>query len=102
MSEENGGSKNQLKVYISSVSSNKKTKKEQQRIFMILDSKKIEYEKVDIAVSDEDKTKMREAAGDPAAMPPMFLNGDDFLGDFEAFDLAVEDGQLNDFLRISN
>lgn len=47
---------------------------------MILDSKKIDYGKVDIAGNDTAKAKMREIMGDPKGLPPQLTNGDVHLG----------------------
>ena len=47
---------------------------------MVLGSKKIPYEKIDIAASDEDKAKMREVVGDPKALPPQLCNDDQYCG----------------------
>ena len=47
---------------------------------MILDSKKIEYDKVDIAVDTDGKEKMREIMGDPHGVPPQFTKGNTYLG----------------------
>ena len=49
---------------------------------MILDSKKIDYDKVDIAqLGNEDaKEKMREVMGDPCGVPPQLTKGDTYLG----------------------
>ena len=55
-------------------------KKHQQRIVMVLASKKIAYEEVDIASSEEAKNKMREIAQDPKALPPQIANGDQYCG----------------------
>lgn len=55
-------------------------KKQQQKIEMVLDSKKIEYEKVDIAADEGAKAKMREIAKNPSALPPQLCNGDQYCG----------------------
>lgn len=55
-------------------------KKRQQRIEFILSSKKIEFEIVDVAASEDDKAKMREIIGDPKALPPQIFNGDMYCG----------------------
>ena len=49
---------------------------------MILDSKKIEYDKVDIAAAgnDDAKQKMREVMGDPQGLPPQLTKGNTYLG----------------------
>lgn len=87
-------------VYGTSVSSDMETKKNQQRIEMVLSSKKIEFEFVDISVSSEKKDKMREIAGDSSALPPQIANGEQYCGDYAAFDEAVEMETLNEFLKL--
>ena len=47
---------------------------------MILSSKKIEYEEMDIASSEDTKEKMREIAGNPKQLPPVICNDDTFCG----------------------
>ena len=47
---------------------------------MILDSKKIDYDKEDIAGNDTAKTKMREIMDDPKGLPPVLTKGDVYLG----------------------
>jgi hypothetical protein len=90
----------EIKVYFSSVSSNKELKGQQQRIFNVLDSKKISYTKVDIAEAEENKMEMRDLCGNPTALPPRFVKGDKYLGDYEKFDEAVEDEKLKEFFGI--
>ncbi|XP_074471006.1 SH3 domain-binding glutamic acid-rich-like protein 3 [Sebastes fasciatus] len=89
-----------ITVYASSVSGNKEMKKQQQRITMVLDGKGIAYTVIDISASEEDKKTMRDLVGDPKALPPQIFNGDVHCGDFAAFDLAVEDGKINEFLKL--
>ena len=55
-------------------------KKHQQKIEMILDSKRIDYDKIDIAGNDEAKNKMREIMGDPHGLPPQLTKGNAYLG----------------------
>ena len=47
---------------------------------MVLESKKIDFTKVDIATSEDAKHKMREICGDPKALPPQLARGDTYLG----------------------
>ena len=47
---------------------------------MILESKKIKYEIYDIASNEEFKSKMRELAADPKALPPQICKGDQYCG----------------------
>ena len=55
-------------------------KKQQQKIDMTLTSKNIEFNKVDVAASEDAKKKMREIAGNPTALPPQLCNGDQYCG----------------------
>ncbi|XP_057679123.1 SH3 domain-binding glutamic acid-rich-like protein 3 [Corythoichthys intestinalis] len=89
-----------VNYYYSSVTGNLEMKKQQQRIEMILDSKKIDYERIDIAADDGAKAKMRELVGDPKALPPQICNGDQYCGDFEKFEAAVESEELEAFLKL--
>ena len=47
---------------------------------MILEAKKIEFEKLDIAASEDLKKKMRDLIGDPKALPPQLFNDDQYCG----------------------
>ena len=47
---------------------------------MILESKGINFEIVDIAASAEDKEKMRELVGDSTALPPQIVNDGAYCG----------------------
>ena len=46
---------------------------------MILDSKKIEYEYIDISSDDDAKTKMKEICGQNAVVPQI-VKGDIYIG----------------------
>lgn len=52
---------------------------------MILDSKKIEYTKIDVAADEDAKAKMRGLMNDPTAVPPQLFNGDTYCGVRSAF-----------------
>lgn len=88
-------------LYYSSVSSNLELKKRQQKIMMILDSKKIDYDKVDIAGNDDAKQKMRELMGNQTGLPPRLTRGDTDLGGYDEFEDAVENGELSVFLKLN-
>lgn len=47
---------------------------------MILDGKKIDYDKVDIAKNIDARQTMRNIIGDPTALPPQLTKGDKHLG----------------------
>lgn len=79
---------------------------------MILDSKVIKYEVVDITEpgKESEKEKMQEKSsskgvtiGDPTprhALPPQLFYDDDYCGDYELFDQANEMDTLEDFLKL--
>jgi len=95
-----------IKVYISGNSGNKEIVTHQQRIFMILNSLAIECEAVDIAGPgmDEAKDYMRDKGkkkdGQRFVLPPQIFNGEKYCGDYDDFDLANEDDELEEFLGI--
>ncbi|PSN52940.1 SH3 domain-binding glutamic acid-rich protein [Blattella germanica] len=95
-----------VKVYISGISGNKEVKKHQQRVMMILDSKNIEYEVVDITEpgKESDKEFMQQnskAKESKYPLPPQIFNETDYCGDYEEFDLANEVDELDKFLKLS-
>lgn len=47
---------------------------------MILDNKKIEYQKLDVSTDEANKAKMRALTNDSKALPPQLCNGDTYLG----------------------
>ncbi len=55
-------------------------KKSQQKIEMILDSKKIEYVKLDVAADEDAKKRMRDLIGNDKALPPQLFNDDTYCG----------------------
>ncbi|XP_057325195.1 SH3 domain-binding glutamic acid-rich protein homolog [Microplitis mediator] len=94
-----------VKVYISGISGNKEVKKRQQRVLMILDSKNVEYEIIDITEpgKEDDKEYMQTNANPKDSkypLPPQIFNEEDYCGDYEDFDLANEIDELEKFLKI--
>lgn len=89
-----------IKVYIASVTGSMKIRKETEIILRILEGKKFEFETIDIATIDGAKEKMRELAGNATLIPPQIFNKDMYCGDFAAFDMASEDGELKSFLKV--
>ncbi|XP_026174566.1 SH3 domain-binding glutamic acid-rich-like protein 3 [Mastacembelus armatus] len=89
-----------LKVFFTSVSSSVQIKKNQDRIFSVLESKKIPFKAVDISQKAEDKDLMRKIAKNPTALPPQICNGDVYCGDIDAFENAIEAEQLEAFLKL--
>ncbi|XP_026729432.1 SH3 domain-binding glutamic acid-rich protein homolog [Trichoplusia ni] len=101
-----------VKVYISGISGNKEVKKRQQRVLMILDSKSIKYDVIDITEpgKEADKDFMQSnsksnggTVSDPnprSPLPPQIFNEDEYCGDYDQFDLANEVDTLEQFLKM--
>jgi len=94
------GDSAKIQIFVTSVSSSSEIKGQQQRIKMVLEGKKVDFEEVDIAADSSLKDKMRELAGDPKCLPPQLAKGSDYLGNYEAFNNAVEDEALEQFLKL--
>ncbi|XP_063378838.1 SH3 domain-binding glutamic acid-rich protein-like [Cydia fagiglandana] len=101
-----------VKVYISGISGNKEVKKRQQRVMMILDSKNIKYDIIDIAEPgrEADKDFMQNnstsnggTVSDPnprSPLPPQIFNDEEYCGDYDQFDMANEVDTLEVFLKV--
>nr|CAH7768185.1 unnamed protein product [Callosobruchus chinensis] len=101
-----------IKVYISGISGNKEVKKRQQRVIMILDSKNIKYEIIDIAEPGAEEAKdfmqnnstaLGATIGDPNPrhpLPPQIFNDDVYCGDYDMFDMANEVDEMEKFLKM--
>merc|ERR1712098_534631 len=78
----------------------------QHRIIMILKSLGIQMDIVDISAPgmDEQRDLMRASAkkkeGQRHALPPQIFNADKYCGDYDDFDVANEDDELEEFLGI--
>lgn len=106
-------SKMGLKVYVSGMSGNKEVKKRQQRVFMILDSKNIKYDVIDITEPGKEcekemmqtkSTSNGATVSDPEPrhpLPPQIFNEEEYCGDYDAFDLANEIDTLEQFLKLA-
>ncbi|XP_065201978.1 SH3 domain-binding glutamic acid-rich protein homolog isoform X2 [Planococcus citri] len=96
-----------VRVYISGISGNKEVKKRQQRVTMILDSKNIKYNLIDITEpgKEHEKEFMQENSktrDSKYPLPPQIFNDDHYCGDYEEFDMANELDELEKFLNSSN
>ncbi|XP_075234031.1 SH3 domain-binding glutamic acid-rich protein-like [Lycorma delicatula] len=94
-----------VKVYISGISGNKEVKKRQQRVLMILDSKNITYDTLDITEpgKESDKEFMQQNSKTRESkhpLPPQIFNEDIYCGDYEDFDIANENDELEKFLKM--
>ncbi|XP_025201429.1 SH3 domain-binding glutamic acid-rich protein homolog isoform X2 [Melanaphis sacchari] len=76
-----------VKVYMSGISGNKEVKKRQQRVTMILDSKSISYDLIDITEpgKEDEKAYMQNNSktkdGSKNALPPQIFNDDVYCGE---------------------
>ncbi|KAG5886087.1 hypothetical protein JTB14_031688 [Gonioctena quinquepunctata] len=94
------------------ISANTEIKSRQQRVLLILDSKNIDYEAIDITGedSDADREFMKNNAtafggtmSDPhpkTPIPPQFFNNTEYCGDYDMFDIANEVGKMDIFLKL--
>ncbi|XP_040280176.1 SH3 domain-binding glutamic acid-rich-like protein 3 isoform X2 [Bufo bufo] len=69
-----------LTFYMTSVTSSRETKSQQNEIKRILDSHGITYDSVDISIDKCLLDKMREKAGNPSAVPPQLFRGEKCIG----------------------
>ncbi|ODN06314.1 SH3 domain-binding glutamic acid-rich protein [Orchesella cincta] len=92
-------------VYYSEISGQKEVKKRQQRVMMILDSKSIPYMPIDITdpARENEKDFMLKNAktkGDAKyVLSPQIFNDEEYCGDFDDFELANENDELESFLK---
>jgi len=92
-------------VYYAEISGSKEVKKRQPRVMMILESKPIPYEAIDITAAGEETAKefmMKNGKirGDiKYVQSPQIFNGEVYCGDYEDFDLANENDVLEEFLN---
>eukprot|EP00088_Acartia_fossae_P000092 TRINITY_DN10029_c0_g1_i1.p1 TRINITY_DN10029_c0_g1~~TRINITY_DN10029_c0_g1_i1.p1 ORF type:complete len:162 (-),score=64.45 TRINITY_DN10029_c0_g1_i1:539-1024(-) len=95
-----------IKIYISNNSGNKEIENHQHRILMILKSLSIEFEAVDVSApgTEKDRDYMRangkKKEGFRNVLPPQIFNGEKYCGDYDDFDIANEDDELEEFLGI--
>merc|ERR1719167_818509 len=95
-----------VRIFVSGNCGNQKIETEQQKIFLVLQTRKIEFETIDIMHPGNQKlrTFMREKGkkkeGARNVIPPQIFNGEDFRGDFDDFDIANEDDLLEEFLGL--
>merc|ERR1711913_186314 len=76
----------------------------QQRIRMVLTTRNIEFVTIDISAPgmQDMRTFMRmngrKREGQRNVLPPQIFNGEEYRGDYEGFDIANEDDDLEEFL----
>ncbi|XP_032131339.1 SH3 domain-binding glutamic acid-rich-like protein 2 isoform X3 [Sapajus apella] len=81
-------------------------KKKQQDVVRFLEANKIEFEEVDITMSEEQRQWMyknvppekKPAQGNP--LPPQIFNGDRYCGDYDSFFESKESNSVFSFLGL--
>ncbi|BFZ23647.1 hypothetical protein BsWGS_26686 [Bradybaena similaris] len=91
-----------ITVYISNLASNLETRKQQTRIQNVLSGHKFNFDVVDVSACRENLAKMREVVGDSKALAPQIANDDEYCGNYEDFEEAIENKTLNEFLKSEN
>merc|ERR1712179_276790 len=95
-----------VRIFLTNGSGNQKIENNQQMIQMVLTTREIEFTTIDISAPgmQEMRSFMREKGrkkeGQRNVIPPQIFNGEQYRGDFEDFDIANEDDDLEEFLGI--
>ncbi|XP_038657145.1 SH3 domain-binding glutamic acid-rich-like protein 3 [Scyliorhinus canicula] len=89
-----------VQLYISSVSASREIRSQQSEVERVLDIKKIKYKWIDISVSETLLEEMRGRTGNPTALPPQIFNEDSYCGDYSQFYDAVENDEIDHFLKL--
>lgn len=95
-----------IKVFVSSISGNKEVKKQQQHVLFVLSSHNIDFIEIDIAdpANEELKQKMLDNSKPNKKgiiLPPQVFNDDEYCGDYDEFEIAIEDVQLHQYLKLA-
>jgi len=93
-----------VKVYISNATIYTAAKKNQQQVLWLLSGLKIDHEVVDVGDSIlEDEKEFLSEHGQPnkdgLVLTPQIFNDEELCGDYNAFQLALENEELFQFLR---
>merc|ERR1712156_84045 len=97
---------NPIKIFMSGNSGCKMIINEQHAILTVLKCLGIPIEEVDISAPgmDDQRDSMRASAnkkeGQRHPLPPQLFNGEKYCGDYDDFDVANEDDELEEFLGI--
>uniref|UniRef100_A0A8R1DS87 Glutaredoxin domain-containing protein n=1 Tax=Caenorhabditis japonica TaxID=281687 RepID=A0A8R1DS87_CAEJA len=95
-----------LKVFVASATANPETKYRVQRTLMILDGLGIPFDAIDITKPEHAEQRMfmkqnaTKKCSNGAVLPPQFFYDDEYLGDYEDFDVSVEEDTITEFLRL--
>lgn len=90
-----------IQIFLTTIASQVVIRKRQEYILRILQTKKIPYTSYDLASDDDAKRLWRRKAPPDKQQLPGILVGGRFIGDFDAFEEAVETEGLVTFLRLN-
>ncbi|KAG1749849.1 SH3-binding, glutamic acid-rich protein-domain-containing protein [Suillus paluster] len=90
-----------IQVFLTTIASQVVVRKRQEYILRILQTKKIPYTSYDLASDEDAKRLWRRKAPPNKQQLPGILVGGKFIGDFDAFEEAVETECLATFLRLN-
>ncbi|KAG2044999.1 SH3-binding, glutamic acid-rich protein-domain-containing protein [Suillus americanus] len=90
-----------IQIFLTTIASQVVIRKRQEYILRILQTKKIPYTSYDLASDDDAKRLWRRKAPPDKQQLPGILVGGRFIGDFDAFEEAVETEGLATFLRLN-
>nr|CAI9701925.1 unnamed protein product [Rangifer tarandus platyrhynchus] len=97
-----------IRVFLASSSGFVAIKKKQQDVVRFLEANKIDFEEVDITMSEEQRQWMyknippekKPAQGNP--LPPQIFNGDQYCGDYDSFFESKESNTVFSFLGLKS
>jgi len=96
-----------VRVFISKHCGNQKIATEQSRVVAVLESRGVPCTTLDISAPGAQhlrefmRARGRRKEGQRHPLPPQIFNGEQFRGDFEDFDTANEDDELEEFLGLA-
>uniref|UniRef100_A0A8C6XIH3 SH3 domain binding glutamate rich protein like 2 n=1 Tax=Naja naja TaxID=35670 RepID=A0A8C6XIH3_NAJNA len=97
-----------IRVFVASSSGSVAIKKRQQDIVRFLEANKIDFEEVDITMSEDQRRWMYKnipqdklpAQGNP--LPPQIFSNDEYCGDYDSFFESKESNTVFTFLRLKS
>ncbi|KAL4070816.1 hypothetical protein J3A83DRAFT_3277744 [Scleroderma citrinum] len=89
-----------IQLFLTTIVSQPELRRQQEYILRILQVKRIPYTSYDLACDEEARRLWKRKAPLGKQQPPGVLVGGRYPGDFNAFEEAVEYGELDTFLRL--
>ncbi|XP_078398589.1 SH3 domain-binding glutamic acid-rich-like protein 3 [Cetorhinus maximus] len=89
-----------ITVYYTTITSTSALERNQKKIIDMLDALHIPYNLLDLAADGNLLAVMRDKVGDCKAMVPQVFNGDQYCGDYTAFEQAMENEKVKEFFKV--